>query len=51
MKNNPSAAAAAAGAQTVNQTSSLVHRHSEPNWSRNQEVTCTAACDGGSVAS
>jgi hypothetical protein len=42
---NPTVAAAAAGAQTVNQTSSLVDRYSEPNPSQNQHVMRTAACD------
>jgi hypothetical protein len=42
MKNDPSAAAAAAGAQAVNQNSSLVGLYSEPNPSRFQEIGARA---------
>jgi hypothetical protein len=37
--------AAAAGAQTVNQNSTLVDHYSEPNPSQNREVARAAACN------
>jgi hypothetical protein len=37
--------AAAAGAQTVNQNSTLVDHYSEPNPSQNREVARPAACN------
>lgn len=39
-----SGGAAAAGAQTVNQNSTLVEHYSEPNPSQNREVARAAAC-------
>jgi hypothetical protein len=40
-----SGGAAAAGAQTVNQNSTLVDHYSEPNPSQNREVARAAACN------